>query len=139
MIQPHIDYLAVLVAAVGAWITGAVWYGVLGKAWLAALGKTKAELMGPSGKPSPLPFVLSFVADLVIAFVLAGVVGAVGGGKVSVLAGIVTGALMWLGFVVTTLAVNNAYSGRKTTLTVIDAGHWLAALVVAGAIIGAFG
>lgn len=139
MIQPHIDYLAVLVAAAGAWITGAVWYGVLGKAWLAALGKTKAELMGPSGKPSLLPFVMSFVADLVIAFVLAGVVGAVGAGKVSVLAGIGTGALMWLGFVVTTLAVNNAYSGRKTTLTVIDAGHWLAALVVAGAIIGAFG
>jgi hypothetical protein len=134
MIQPNINYLAVLVAAVGAWITGAAWYGVLGKAWLAALGKTKEEL-----KTGPLPFVLSFVADLIVAFVLAGVVGAVGAGKVGLWSGIVTGALMWLGFVVTTLAVNNLYSGRKTTLTVIDAGHWLAALVVAGAIIGAFG
>ena len=139
MIQPTVDYLAVLAAAAGAWIAGAVWYGVLGKFWLAALGKTKAELMGPGGKPQPGPFILSFVADLVIAFVLAGVVGAVGAGKVNVLTGVVTAALLWLGFVVTTLAVNNAFSGRKTTLTVIDAGQWLFALAVAGAIIGAFG
>jgi glycerol uptake facilitator-like aquaporin len=139
MIQPVINYWAVLAAGVGAWIAGAVWYGVLGKHWLAALGKTKADLMGPSGKPRPGPFVLSFVADLIIAFVLAGIVGAVGAGKASILAGIATGALMWTGFVVTTLAVNNAYAGRKTTLTVIDAGHWLLAMVVAGAIVGAFG
>lgn len=139
MIQPTIDYLAVLVAAAGAWIAGAVWYGVLGKAWLAALGKTKKELMGPSGKPRPGPLILSFAADLVIAFVLAGVVGAMGAGKVNVLTGIVTAALLWLGFVVTSMAVNNAFAGRKTTLTVIDAGHWLLAMAVAGAIVGAFG
>lgn len=139
MIQPHIDYLAVLVAGAAAWIAGAIWYGVFGRQWLAALGKTKAQLMGPGGKPKPGPFVLAFAADLIIAFVLAGIVGAVGGGKVSVSAGVVTGSLMWVGFVVTTMAVNNAYAGRKTTLTVIDAGHWLVALVVAGAVVAAFG
>jgi hypothetical protein len=139
MIQPNINYIAVLVAGAAAWVTGAIWYGVLGKHWLAALGKTKEQLMGPSGRPNPAPFVLSFIADLIIAFVLAGVVGAVGAGKVTVFAGIATAALMWVGFVVTTLAVNNAYAGRKTTLTVIDAGHWLVAMVVAGAIVGAFG
>ena len=139
MIQPTINYWAVLAAGVGAWIAGAVWYGVLGKHWLAALGKTKEQLMGPSGKPKPGPFVISFIADLILAFVLAGIVGAVGAGKASILAGIATGALMWTGFVVTTMAVNNAYAGRKTTLTVIDAGHWLLAMVVAGAIVGAFG
>jgi len=138
MIQPNINYLAVVIAAVGAWLAGAVYYGVLGKAWLAALGKTKEELM-PSGRPNLGPFVLSFVADLVIAFVLAAVVGAMSAGKPGILAGIATGAMLWLGFVVTTLAVNNAYSGRKTTLTVIDAAHWLLALVVAGAIVGVFG
>jgi hypothetical protein len=139
MIQPNINYLAVLIAGAAAWITGALWYGVLGKHWLAALGKTKADLMGPSGKPNPVPFALSFVADVIIAFVLAGVVGAVGAGKVTIFTGIATAALMWLGFVVTTLAVNNAYAARKTTLTVIDAGHWLAAMLVAGAVVGAFG
>jgi hypothetical protein len=139
MIQPVINYWAVLAGGVGAWIAGAVWYGALGRHWLAALGKTKEELMGPSGKPKMGPFVLSFVADLVIAFVLAGIVGAVGAGKATVFAGVATGALMWTGFVVTTLAVNNAYAGRKTTLTVIDAGHWLLAMVVAGAIVGALG
>jgi glycerol uptake facilitator-like aquaporin len=139
MIQPNINYLAVLLAGAGAWIAGALWYGVFGNHWLAALGKTKAQLMGPGGKPRPGPFALSFIADLIMAFVLAGIVGAVGAGKVSAFAGMATGALMWVGFVVTTIAVNNAYANRKTTLTVIDAGHWLLALVVAGAIVGAFG
>ncbi len=139
MIQPNINYIAVLVAGAAAWIVGAVWYTLLGKHWLAALGRTREELMGPRQRPNPALFVLSFIADLIIAFVLASIVGAVGAGKVSVLAGIATGALMWTGFVVTTMAVNNAYAGRKTTLTVIDAGHWLLALVVVGAVIGAFG
>lgn len=139
MIQPNIDYLAVLAAGAAAWIAGALWYGVLGKQWLAALGKTKAQIMGPGGKPKPGPFVLSFAADLIIAFVLAGIIGALGAGKVSVAAGVVTATLMWVGFVVTTMAVNNAYAGRKSTLTVIDAGHWLVAMVVAGAVVGAFG
>jgi hypothetical protein len=139
MIQPHINYLAVLVAGAAAWVAGAIWYGVLGKQWLAALGKTKDQLMGPGGKPKPGPFVLSFAADLIIAFVLAGIVGALGAGKMSVSAGVVTATLMWVGFVVTTMAVNNAYAGRKSTLTVIDAGHWLVAMVVAGAVVGAFG
>jgi hypothetical protein len=28
---------------------------------------------------------------------------------------------------------------RKTTLTVIDSGHWLAVLIVIGIVVGAFG
>ena len=42
-------------------------------------------------------------------------------------------------FVLTTMTVNNAFSGRKYTLTAIDAGHWLAVLVVMGAIVGGMG
>ena len=48
-------------------------------------------------------------------------------------------ASCWFGFVLTTVATNNAYPGRKTMLTVIDAGHWLGVLVIIGAILGGFG
>jgi hypothetical protein len=129
-----LNFLAVLVAAVGAWITGAIWYAVLGKQWMAALGKNSAGF-----KPSVVPMVISFVGDVVMAAVLAIAINIYTGGQESIEAGLVSAVLLWIGFVLTTITVNNAYAGRPALLTAIDAGHWLAAALVAGAIIGAFG
>ena len=50
--------------------------------------------------------------------------------------GAITGALIWLGFVLTTILVNNAYTFRSLKLTAIDAGHWLGALIIIGAVVG---
>lgn len=134
------NYLAILVAGVAAWITGAIWYGVLGKQWLAAIGRTQEDINMKRGTPAfYVPFVTAFIASLIIAWVLAGVIGHLGPGQVTIRNGIISAAFVWLGFVVTTIAVNNAFGGRKVMLTVIDSGHWLAALMVAGAVIGAFG
>ena len=133
-----VNYLAILIAGVAGWIVGAIWYGVLGKSWLAALGKTKAEIGAKQGTPAfYVPFVLALVAALVMAWVLAGLLGHLG--AYSVRGGIISGAFCWLGFVVTTITVNNAFAGRKPMLTAIDAGHWLAVLVVMGAIVGGMG
>jgi hypothetical protein len=104
---------------------------------MAALGTTKAEMMGPSGKPSPAPFVISFVAELVMAWTLAGVVGHMG--QVSVRSALITAFLAWLGFVITTMVVNNAYTRRKAMLTAIDGGHWLGVLLIQGLVIGLMG
>lgn len=127
-----INYLAIVVAAVASWLLGAAWYSALGKHWMAALGKTKADLV-----PSPRPFVIAFVAQLVMAWMLAGVIGHMG--QVTTPNGLVSGAFVWLGFVITVLAVNHGFQGHKLDLTAIDGGHWLAVLLVQGAIIGAFG
>jgi uncharacterized membrane protein len=54
-------------------------------------------------------------------------------------AGLISGALCWLGFVVTTIASNNAFASRKAMLTVIDSVAWLGALLIIGAILGGFG
>ena len=45
----------------------------------------------------------------------------------------------FVGFVLTTTATNQAFHGTKPIVISIDAAHWLAALVVMGAIIGVFG
>jgi len=137
--MPPINYVAVFAAAVAAWLVGAAWYGILGRQWLAALGWTEADLAGPDGKRHmPVgPMVLSFIASLIMAFLLSGVMGHVG--PLSVRSGIISGALVWLGFVITTMAVNNAFQKRKAMLTVIDGGHWLLALIVQGAVLGFFG
>jgi Protein of unknown function (DUF1761) len=132
-----VNYVAIFVAAVAGWLVGAGWYMAFGKAWMAALGKTEVDLKGPSGRPSPLPFILAFVAALVMAWTLAGIIGHAG--PVTVVNGLIAGFLAWLGFVLTTMGVNHAFSGQKPTLTAIDSGHWLAVLLVQGLIIGVFG
>jgi hypothetical protein len=49
------------------------------------------------------------------------------------------GLSRWLGFVATTMLVYHSFSGTRPALTAIDGGHWLAVLLVQGAVIGAFG
>ncbi len=137
----HVNLLSVLTAAAAAWLFGAVYYTVLGKRWLAALGKTpetlKAESAGKSGAAKTAPFILSFIAELVMGVTIYGIL--THSGLWSLRAGIITGAFCWFGFVLTTVAVNNAYSGRKVMLTAIDAAHWLGVLVIIGGIVGFWG
>ena len=74
-----------------------------------------------------------------MAWVLAGTLGHLGPGQVTLKNGIISALFVWVGFVATTVAVNNAFGGRKPMLTVIDGIHWLGVLVIQGAIIGAMG
>jgi hypothetical protein len=128
-----INYFAVVIAALAGFGLGAVWYMVLGRAWMRALGKTEAELKSAK----PLPFIIAIVALFVMAWILAGLMGHLG--NVTVRGGLISGAFVWLGFVITTMGVNHAFSGAKPMLTLIDGGHWLAVLLIQGAVIGAFG
>ncbi len=40
----HNSYIAILAAALAAWVFGAIWYGVLGKTWMAASGIAPDEI-----------------------------------------------------------------------------------------------
>jgi len=130
------NYLAVVIATLAGFGVGAVWYMVFGKAWMDALGKTEDEIKG-SGAGQATPFIIALVADLVMAIMLAGLMGHLG--DISVRGGMISGFFVWLGFVITTMGVNHAFSGASPKLTAIDGGHWLAVLLVMGAVIGAFG
>lgn len=134
-----IDYVAVLVAAVASYAFGSIWYMALAKPWMASLGKTEADLKGPGGKTSPLPFVIAFVAQVVMAYVLAGLIGHLGPGQVTIRNGAISALIVFAGFVATTMAVNHAFQGAKRMQTLIDGGHWLGVLVIQGLVIGAFG
>ena len=128
---------AILLAAAASFMFGWLWYGVLfSGAWLEACGKSPEEVKGDT--PSLTPFIISFVGLVVMACVLVGVLRHLGPEAVTLRSGVVTGAFMWLGFVITTMAVNNAFRGSKPQLTLIDGGHWLGVLIVQGAILGWF-
>lgn len=131
-----ISYIAVLIAAIAGWGFGAIYYGLLGKPWMEAAGLTKEKITG-NGGPSPVPFILSFLAELVMAFVLAGVIGHLG--PVTIRNGVIAAVFIWVGFVATTVLVNNAYQMKPYRLSAIDGGHWLGVLVIMGAVIGVWG
>jgi len=130
------NYLAIVAAVVASFVFGGVWYGLLAKQWMAALGKTEEEVKGTG---MVMPMVVTVIAQLIMAWVLAGLIGHLGAGQVTVRTGIISGVFCWLGFVVTTLAVNHAYQGARRALTLIDAGHWLGVLLIQGAVIGLMG
>ena len=107
---------------------------------MAALGKTVKQCKAEQSKLSRAaffaPFVLAFIAALIVAWVLAGLMAHMG--PITIRSGLISAGFVWFGFVLTTIVVNNAFAMRKPMLSVIDAGHWLGALLIAGAVIGAF-
>lgn len=110
-----INYVAVVIAALAGFGTGVVWYMTLANFWLAAIGKTREEL-----PQSSRPFIITIIALLVMAWMLAGVIGHLG--EVTIWNGVVSGFFVWLGFVITTMAVNHAFGGARPMLMLIDGG-----------------
>lgn len=126
-------YLAVLVAAAGAYAFGAAWYMLNSKAWLRATGIEVDETGRPVGS-SPTPFVISAICVIAVAgimrhiFVSAGIDG-FGKGAVS---GFGLGAFLVLPWIIT----NYAYAMRPRTLSLIDGTYAVIGCTIIGAILG---
>jgi hypothetical protein len=128
------QYLGIPVAALAAWIFGAIWYGVLGRQWQAALGMNPDEC---KERKMPLkPMIVSFLAELVMAGVLFHVLNhaSVVGWKW----GLGSGVEIGVGLLAMVTVVNNVFPGRKKMLTVIDSAHWVGVAAIMGAVLGAF-
>ncbi len=129
-----VNYLAVLLATVAAFMAGAVYYGALAKPWMKAAGMTPE-----TAKFGPALFAVTAVCQLVMAFVLAGVIGHLGDGQVTLRNGLISGLLVWLGFMVTTMTINHRYQDAGWDLTLIDGAHWLIVALIMGGVIGIMG
>ena len=135
----NIAWIPILAAAIASWIFGALWYGVLSRQWMAAAGFAHSDLTGPGGKPKTpvVAMMISFAAEFVMALILAGVIAHTAKKGVTISSGALVAAICWLGFVMTTLVTNHAYSKVKPALTLIDGGHWLGVLLIQGIVLGA--
>ena len=129
-----INLIAVLVAAVAAFVVGAVYYIVLSKVWMAAAKIDPAT----SGVHIPT-LLITFVAELLMALILSLVIGTVTFGDITLDSGLFWAFLMWLGFILTTMLINHRNQGQSWSLSLIDGLHWLLALLAMGAVIGWFG
>ena len=136
-----VNWLSIVVAAIAAWLFGGVYYSALGKVWMTAQGMTmeqcQAEMAAKSGAQKAAPFILVFIAEIIIAWALYGIL--VHMNAFTLRGGAISAALVWFGFVVTTVTANYSFLGRIASLIVLDTVAWLGAFLIIGAIVGSMG
>ncbi len=135
----NINLPQVAVAGVAAWVLGYIYYSILSKPWADAMGLSEADKAACRNRPDAwVPFVLALVGSTVCAYVFAALLHYVAPGGATVHGALISAFFVWLGFVLPPFAVNNAFSNRDSRLTLIDSGYWLLALLLQGALLGAF-
>ena len=129
--MPEVNYIAVVAAALSAFVLGGIWYsGLFGKKWMALTGQSEEVLK--SGNPA-IVFGGSLVLNLIQAFVLAMFIGP-GDLQFATAAGASVG-LCW---VATALGVNYLFERRPLRLWLINGGYFVLQFTAMGTIIGAF-
>jgi Protein of unknown function (DUF1761) len=125
----ELNFLAIVVAAVAAFILSAVWYGVFGGT-LAQLHPAYADSESPSAKDA----MVELARNIVVAVVLAGLADQIGieGWAGAALLGLV----LWVGIVVVLLTGSVYHEKVPMKLAAIHAGDWLLKLVVIAIIVG---
>jgi hypothetical protein len=129
----HVSYVWIVVAALVQWLLGALWYGlVFKKSWMKLVGFAEGE------KPKNAIFAMAsaLLANLLLSFVLAHVIE-IAGTKLFT-DGFKLGVLCWLGFMAPPLFAQHIFEGRRANLFAINAGYWLVAMALGGAILAAF-
>ena len=126
-------HIAVWIAAIVFFVLGAIWYSVMAAPWVAAIGKSMEQLSREHGA-SPLPYVVGFLAILVLCYTLAWLMHRLQ--AATLFDGLRVGAIVAVGFVTATLALNYGFEARSVTLWMINSAYVVVGLALAGAIIG---
>ena len=125
-----INYLAVVVAAVAAFVASSVWYIVFGK----ELAKVSAAFAEGLQKRQPWKLLVVMVQSLVLALVLAYFIGLIG--KVDWLGALRVGVLLWIGLSVVQWVGSIMWENVPVKMAAIHAGDWLVKLVLIAVIVG---
>ena len=131
-----VNILSIGAAGAAGFVFAAVYYTVFGGPWQRALGMTEDQMKAIIG---PACFITAAIAQLTMAAVLAGTLFHFGPDKLTIENALLSAALLWLGFVITTLAVNHRFQGAKWSLTIINGGNWLGVLLVQGLVLSVMG
>jgi hypothetical protein len=128
----HLNYLAVLGAAVVGFVIGGLWYSpaLFGPRWMRAVGKSETELKQGN---AALAYIGAFVAAFMMAYVL-GLFLAFAQAK-TLLQGAEIALWVWVGFVAAPTLSNYLFSRWPRDLYLINNGYYLVSLLVMGAIL----
>jgi len=107
---------------------GFIWYSpmVLGKQWLAEVGKTTEELKAAG----VTPYIVSIIVAYILCIILSRLIYETKATTAS--QGVNLAILLWLGFSVSTGITHYLFSGHGLNLFMIDAGHNLVGMILAG-------
>jgi len=132
--MPPVNYAAVIVSALAAFLLGALWYSpvLFARQWTAVHGYTPEKLEAMK-QGMVRTYAISFVCFVVMAWVMAVLNYRVGVG--SAMGGVRLGGLTWLGFVATIGLTANLYSDKPLLAWIIDAGYQLVYMIVMGVIV----
>lgn len=125
----QINWLAVLVAAVSAFVLGGIWYGPLFKhAWCREAGIDPTV----TAKHPARVFGIAFVCSLIAAAVFAWLVGP----QPSLSTALQTGLFAGFGLVAMSFGINYAFAQRSVRLWAIDGGYHTLQFALYGLILG---
>jgi Na+/proline symporter len=144
MMHAHVNYPAVLAAAIAAMIVGFVWYSqaLFGRMWMKIIGKEnlgadEQEQMKKDVRPH---FLIMFFGTLIGAFVFALFIRWLH--AYTAFQGMQVGFWAWLAFIFPVTLGTALFSGKDMDLVwplfLVQAGHSLAGMLVMGAILGAW-
>jgi hypothetical protein len=125
-----INFLAVVVAALAAFVASAAWYIVFGK----ELAKVSAAFAEGLQKPQPWKRLVVLVQSLVLALVLAYFIGLIG--NVGWLDALGVGVLLWIGLAAMQWVGSILWENVPVKMAAIHAGDWLVKLVLIAVIVG---
>ena len=129
-----INFLAVLISALSAFIIGWLWYGPLfGKKWMELNGFTK-ENVQEGGLSMPVILIVNYVATALAALAIAMFIGAESNAGFGIFAGVMI-AVFWIG----TSRLNDVlYEKKPMGLFWINVSYYLVIYAIMGAILGAW-
>ena len=127
--MPHVNYLAVLVAAIVVFVLGWLWYSPLlfYKPWMRARGMDPAAAMAGAKMPAG-KLVIELVRCIVLAYVIAHFVAALGVNNW--LGAVHFGFMLWVGFPVILLIGSVLWENVPVKVAAIHAGDWLVKMLV---------
>jgi hypothetical protein len=126
-----INWLAVVACVVVSMISGSIWYNpkTFFPAWWKVVGAGREQPgMENMGMTWGLTVLSSFVQVVAMAFM----VNAMG------TPGILTGFMLWLGFIAPTYLVNKLFAGHGLKIWAIEVGNHLVNFLLFGLILGAW-
>jgi len=132
-----ISPIGFILAVAASMAIGAIWYTALSGPWIKANGFNAEQVSEVENGGGADIYIVAAVCHIIMAAVLSFVLYHTQ--SYSLLGGLMTAGLCWLGFVVTTMSVNHRFQMKPWSLTIIDAGHYLCVLLAQGALLGWFG
>ena len=143
MMVPHVNYLAIVVAAIVIFLLGGLWYSpaLFAKRWIALHGRSEEQMRADAARSNmPVMYLIAFICAFIIAWAMAVLANAFVPATFTstgdwIFRGVKLGLFCWFGFVLPTSYATALFSMKPKQLWLIDAGYNLVSFVLAGAII----